>query len=311
MHRLLRLLLSRLGNQGNVRQGGAVEDIEHGGNVLDDDLGGGERDLVRALREKTGAIVITVYPYGLGLGGNSVHDPLFGIDILDSNRNLRDAVYPSAYDNSRVPGYKADEIFAHVAGLNPYVCNNLSNVRVDNNKLNVTFVAYSGGGQMAYSTAQKLQGRLFVDNLVTFGSSFRAYGGMSNIGRLWSFVGEQDTFYGNLGETVQGWEQYNAGYPISEKSSPFNLQAPRYNIYQHGATRCTLLGTEDRPYEHFYSYFDRNTAFTGVSCQGSYAKEASGRTGQVPLDWIAQKGYASRFDANSNFLVEVIEGRLK
>jgi RHS repeat-associated protein len=87
-----------IGNQGNTSKGGPVEDVEHGGNVLDDDLGGDERDVVRELRDQTGAVVITVYPYGKGIGGTLVDDPIIpGVEMADKNRNLRNAILPAAY----------------------------------------------------------------------------------------------------------------------------------------------------------------------------------------------------------------------
>ncbi len=300
-----------LGNEGNTIKGGSPKDIEHGGSVLDNDLGAGEEELVRAIRDKTGAIVRTIYPYGLGLGGTKINDPILGIPELDYNRNYRDVLYPSGNDDSWVPGYKADEILSHLTGLNPYSCSFQSEITADDAKLNIIFVAYSGGGQMAYSTAQKLKGRLFVDNMVFLGVPFRAYGGMSNIGRLWNFKGEQDTFLGNIGQVLHLWEDYNEGYR-QFPGGTLSLQFNEYNIYQQGATYCGLTGSENNRYSH-EAYFGKKTAFNGVNCHGSNPNAVTQRIAQVPLAWISEQGqgFTSRFDANLNFLVELIEGRVK
>jgi RHS repeat-associated protein len=232
-----------LGNQGNINKGGTITDAKHGGNELDDDLGEGERSLIRQLRSQTGAIVIPVYPYGAGIGGVKIDDPipLLPPALNDSNRNLRDAVLPAADDKSSIPYTKADEIFTSLIRYGASICVAESEVEIDNNKVNVTFVGYSGGGQMAYSTAQKLRGRVFVDNLVMFGAPFRAYNGMSNIGRLWNLRGEQDTFLSGLGQYAFGWDSYNEGY---REFLNFRWQQKDLNIYANGAIGCTLYGND-------------------------------------------------------------------
>jgi hypothetical protein len=176
-----------------------------------------------------------------------------------------------------------------------------SEVEIDNDEINVTFVAYSGGGQMAYATAQKLKGRVFVDNLVMFGASFLAYNGMSNIGRLWDFVGEQDAFYARLGTNVLSWDVYNRGYRDGRGISGA-VDRDRYNIYKHGATRCVLLGDSQQPYGHF-SYFDKANKFQGLTCQGYHEETISQQHAQ-------QINY-TRFDANVTFLKGILEGTLK
>lgn len=139
------------------------------GNNGINNLGEGEARMIEDLNYRTGATVISVYPYGAGDSGlaNNAHVVLQALG--------RDSV---------VPRTKADEIRDRLLG---YVCD-----EKEMKDFNVTFIGYSGGSQPAYSTAQNLTGTQNVDNFVLFGGPFRAHSGPGNIKSLWSFVGLQD-----------------------------------------------------------------------------------------------------------------------
>jgi hypothetical protein len=109
---------------------------------------------------------------------------------------------------------------------------------VDNDKLNddikLNFLGYSGGGPIAYTTSQRLVGRLFVDNLIMFGSPWKAYNGTNNIGHIWEVWAERDLNfplldynhnYGGLANFFLGSREYNEGWEYQ----PPNPYAPCVN----------------------------------------------------------------------------------
>ena len=213
---------------------------------LDDNLGPNERVFVQLLRQG-GVSVKLVYPYGVGIRTNwAIDRPLFG--QYDANGNFRYAILPSAFNVSTIPAAKADEI------VDPTfrTCQ-------QEDKWNITFIGYSGGGQMAYSTAQELTGRMFVDNLVLLGAPFRAYNRLGNIGYIWDLVGQNDTeMFGKGGEKKLGWDHYNRGYRYVPTYG--TIHVPDEDIYQYGASKCTLYGPQ---YIHYGNgdYFEARTSF--------------------------------------------------
>jgi len=126
-----------LGNQGDIN------DPEFGGKEnrdVFDNLGPGEQDMVRQLRDQTKAKVFPIYPYGSGLAPSDGH-----------KRENLPVLIAAGYGMSSVPQAKAMEILENIQGA----CTENNNVTINTKKLNVTFIGYSGGGQIAYSTAQK------------------------------------------------------------------------------------------------------------------------------------------------------------
>jgi hypothetical protein len=83
-------------------------------------------------------------------------------------------------------------------------------------EVKLNFLGYSGGGQIAYTTAQRLSGRLFVDNLVMFGSPWRAYNGTNNIGHIWEVWAQGDLNYWYLDpENNYGGMAYHIVHKLS------------------------------------------------------------------------------------------------
>jgi hypothetical protein len=231
------------GNKGDIDDPyGGIKD-DH----LNDNLGSNERIFVELLSQR-GVTVIPVYPYGEGIRTNWDKDnPIFG---QDTNGNFRYAILPSAYNLSTIPKTKADEI------------NDSFKMCRQENKWNISFIGYSGGGQMAYSTAQKLTDRIFVDNLVLIGAPFRAHNDMGNIGHIWDLVAANDTDkFGKGGEEKLGWDRFNSGYRRFSLVQFIPSYYDEWDIYRSGATKCTFYGPN---YIHYGpgDYFEANTAVT-------------------------------------------------
>ncbi len=253
------------GNQG---------DTNNNGNMDDDDLGMGEAQMVQDLRSRTGATVIPIYPYGAGVGGNIIKDNIF------------EAIIPTMKQKSNIPWHKAQEIIARLLGDDIFACYN-SNYGVgqfDDNLLEIAFIAYSGGGQMAYSTAQELDGKLVVDNLILFGSPVIFHKGMGNIDTLWSFFGTQDSL------------------PLI-RSGAWSLTTDKW-------TFCELFGDDESPYIHYdehhnNDYFDVNPGkFNGSFCFGKYPEKSISRE-------VAAKSGLSHYEANLVYFVNIITGTSK
>ena len=247
--------------------------------------------LLSNLEQRTGAKVVPVYPYGIGL---SEPDPLSRLKVL----------FDASEGRGLVPDAKASEILAFLSEeVWQDSCDggNWPDLIVDS-MLQITFLTYSGGGQIAYTTAQKLEGSLQIDKLVTLGSPYSAYKGVSNIGQLWELWGEYD-LHGldfGLGATggflygIMGWKGWNEGYlhrdPIFDELS---IPTPLGSIYTQGAARCIFNDTEESNYSH-YSYFNPTEPDGGVYCTGEslYRRDAT-------------QGL-SRSDAMLDFLVNVV-----
>jgi hypothetical protein len=214
--------------------------------------------------------------------------------LADPNGNLR-SISSAAYGFSSVPRTKADEIEDYYSRC------------FADDEYNITFIGFSGGGQMAYSTAQALTSRIFVDNLVLLGGAFRAHSGIGNIGHIWDLVGINDTDYtGKGGERLLGWDSYNRGYRrVSDyRFGTVYIRDSARDIYQNGATRCTLYGPQ---YVHYLDgdYFEDRTSvtygevtldlpFNGASCSG-------GGTG-----FHMPGNDRSRLDFLVNFLIQYV-----
>ena len=208
----------------------------------------------------------------------------------DSNGNIRFAIVPSAYQLSPIPAAKAQEIQDYYAGC------------IKDDKYNITFLGYCGGGQMAYSTAQNLTGRMQVDSLVLLGAPFRAYSGLGNIGRIWDLAWLDDPFKGM--EKNLEWDRYNSGYRTvfhlgtSETNSyGEEVYLPEEDIYRNGATKCTFYGPN---HQHYGAgdYFDTDASAyssSGIICTGpGYGFHMS------------NPDNGSRVDVLVNFLINVV-----
>ena len=188
------------------------------------------------------------------------------------------------------------------------------NYQVDDNLLQVNFLAYSGGGQIAYSTAQEITGQAFVDNLVMYGSPFKARNGSSNIGHLWDIVGTKDTSYKSYWgfEAVKEWHRYNEGYTkeVICNTDPYGhmiCSKGQREIYDKGhdlysnsnVTRCDLIG-EEHGLGLRNGTYDEKAKFGGIKCYGG---------GQ---DFEAPASDQLLIPAFANFLVDRVGiGKLK
>lgn len=179
-------------------------------------LGPSEIKFMDALRFQTGGRVdITyIYPYG-GLEVNN-------LDVIIDAAEGKD---------NDVTEKKADQIDNYIRNGSPlgvtvyawWHCYSVHNEDYDeiNSEVKLNFLGYSGGGQIAYTTAQKLSGRLFVDNLIMVGPTWQAYNGVNNIGHIWEIwaKGDLDFWFldlqnnlGGLAYDLMGWRAYNGSY---------------------------------------------------------------------------------------------------
>ncbi len=225
-----------------------------------------EVTLLNEIEARTQAKVIKVYPYGLGTSGTA--NPFLSM-LLASN--------PNAF-----LGKKSEEILAYLLGHdNDLMCHDYSSVKLNNWQYQVTFLAYSGGGQMAYTTAENLKEYVLIDDLITLGAPFKNYGG-ENIHQMWLFEGEDDEITHGLG-LILSWQS----------------RSHRKNV-----THCDLLGDNNDPYGHWYpkNYFDDDVKFMGANCRGSYASALTISREQASL---LNK---SRLQANVDMIVGIMEG---
>jgi hypothetical protein len=271
-----------------------------GSGQIDNEMLAGESNLISRLGQRTGAKVIAVYPYGLSIGPDNINDPIMiGKIPFDSNRNLRDVIYQAAYGKSPVPKYKAQEIVARLLGETFDLCrdDDYGKGEFDDDALNIMFIGYSGGGQMAYSTSQKLKGILTVDNLVMFGASFRAHDGIGNIGHIWSFVSSSDNFYG-LGEQATAfwdfsWHSQNVAGGLYQTANA-TMCYTEGDTYPMNAPMDKVFG------DHIYGYFDENHNFNGFLCYGANSQQLTSRSKT-----------GTRFEAHLEILVDILERRLE
>lgn len=225
-------------------------DTNRNGN-LEDNLDEKERRFLEGVRAKTNSQIEVIYPYGIGTYNSGGDKPL--AKVLEGLKGEPDMMLGNA---------KANEILAKLLGTLPYNFTCLIPKMGELNDLshNVTFIAYSGGGQQAYLTAQSLDGFVKVDNLITFGSPLRAYNGANNIDRIWEFVGEQDALYNNGLGTIPHTQNFLSGLYLFSES-----------------TYCVLKGSESSPYTHWGEgdYFDVSGKFEGANCMGAHAFQLS------------------------------------
>src|SRR5689334_6552686 len=136
------------------------------GNIGVNALTDGETSFIQSLQRQSQATVIPIYPYELGNSDPSIKQQGLQAIINGVARVLVDATLGNA---APVPATKAQEIynrFNNPGDLNPDI--NLNNFKI-------TFIGYSGGSQVSYNIAQDLRGKLFVDNLVAIGPTYKAY----------------------------------------------------------------------------------------------------------------------------------------
>ncbi|MCG2785187.1 MAG: hypothetical protein L6461_08795 [Anaerolineae bacterium] len=215
---------------------------------MDNDLSALEKAFTRKLRDK-GVITTVVYPYGYGDGGYSV---------AKGKNNVLETL-AAANQISFVPIVKAYEILATMLYTYDLGC-------INDDQLNVMFIGYSGGGQMAYSTAQSLSGRIFVNNVVTFGSPIRTHSGIGNIGHLWSFFSDDDPVRAfewdwGLGEGVRNAMGENL--PPSDRFTSCLLESPGESVSNRGGAWGD---------HHYYFDSEKKSRFAGAICSGTLTK---------------------------------------
>jgi len=120
---------------------------------------------------------------------------------------------------------------------------------------------------MAYSTAQEAKGIFYIDNLVLLGAPFNANGGRgrnSNIGHIWDLAWYEDKVKNNATIMFTNWERYNNG-------EYGGVYIPDLDIYQHGATRCFMVGSGNIPGNHggVGDYFDPSNPIGFMSCSNN------------------------------------------
>jgi RHS repeat-associated protein len=254
------------GNRGNMALDDFVERPELGENVLDNDLSALEKAFTRKLRDN-GVVTTVVYPYGSGNGGD---------DVANAKNNILE-VLASANQVSFVPMVKAYEILANMLYTYDLGC-------INNDQLNITFIGYSGGGQMAYSTAQSLSGSIFVDNVITFGSPTRTHSGIGNIGHLWSFFSDDDP-----ARTIKwGWG-LGENPPPSDRFTSCLLESPDESVSNDGG----YWGDHGKYFDS-----DRKSRFIGAECSGDITK--------TKLDTDIR-----RLDAMVNLTMRIMRGEIK
>jgi len=179
----------------------------------------GENQFINELDNKLKTKLVIIYPYGLAdyqLDGETYKPIIVGQAATGGAEVVTEA--------------KANQIWQTIwQDISPYysrqgrhtTCEGESRIpqvlyRRINKDVNVNFLAYSGGGAIAYATAQQLEGRLIVDNLILLGSPWRAYNGTNNIGHIWEIWGLGDLKGGDWRESLGGtvykdflWESYN------------------------------------------------------------------------------------------------------
>jgi hypothetical protein len=180
----------------------------------------------------------------------------------------------------------------------------------------LSFIGYSLGGQIAYSTAQAMTGIHPVDKLVTMGAAYHAYNGLNNIGELWELWGETDltgdinrvpgkNVFEKIGQVAGGLlytgtdrRKFNDGYSYivddygyDVTGGSIHLDKTGPSIYDEGATRC-IFHDGSGLYRHG-SYVTKDELDGGISCFGgsSYQRTANGKP---------------HVDAMLDFLIDVV-----
>jgi RHS repeat-associated protein len=222
------------------------------------------KNFLEKLQNRTGAEVIPIFPYGEGIGP---------IDL--SIKEKWGIVVQAAYGMG-IPAVKAMEvldILREKLGISTSPCDlDLTNDFYDE-ALGITFLSYSTGGQIAYSTAQELAGDLHIDKLVNIASPYRAYNGGSNIGALWEIWGESDfSILGNPLESLGGFMYNLTGWETDNQSYKGR---GIYNASE-GGTMCMFKDVDGQPYFH-NTYFSNSLSTGSVKCLGArpYQHEVS------------------------------------
>ena len=246
--------------------------------------------MLEALKQN-GTTVNVIYPYENGIRSTSkieeaIKNVQKGIPIFNGITK----VIPSSVGANSLGISKANETWESLLGMCPS-----KDVKIDNSQVKVTLIGYSGGSQIAYSTAQELSGRLFIDNLVEIAPTYKAYKQMANIGSLWELVGENDDIVG-LADSL--WHDYNSGYTIAYQDSNYlygsykTVYDASLDIYRNGANRCIMLGASSEPYVHHGDnnhgdYFDFHTPTNGTICGGTKMSNVTKASrGQAVVDML-------------------------
>ncbi|MEP7136552.1 MAG: hypothetical protein ABI904_16610, partial [Chloroflexota bacterium] len=189
---------------------------------LFNNLTGGQQDMLDALSPY--ATVKVIYPYGNGVristkiekAINDFYLKHQGARALPIYNALR-KVLPSYYGWNSLGRSKANQTWEELLGICPS-----QDVTIDNSQVKITLIGYSGGTQIAYSAAQELSSKLFVDNLVQIAPTYGAYNQMANIGSLWELVGEDDSI---VSGADRFWHDSNSGWVLEPVSGgPWGLR---------------------------------------------------------------------------------------
>jgi hypothetical protein len=270
---------------------GSAGDID-GDNDLFNNLTSGQQTMLGTLSPY--ATVKLIYPYGNGVRistkiEEAINDFYLkhpGSKALPIYNALR-KVLPSFYGWNSLGTSKANQTWEELLGICPS-----QDVTIDNSQVKITFIGYSGGTQIAYSAAQELSSKLFVDNLVQIAPTYGAYNQMANIGSLWELVGEDDNI---VGYADSFWHDYNSGWirePVPGGAWGFMrdyVHDSSLDIYQNGATRCTMLNADNVPYIHAGDgdYFDFGTPTGGTICGGTQVSNiTTASRGQAIVDML-------------------------
>ncbi len=260
-------------------------DIDKDYNLFND-LSIGERTLLNKLTPY--ATVKVIYPYENGIRSTSKIEEVLkdfpkGIPIF----NGLSKVIPAALGLNSLGSSKANQTWEDLLGYCPS-----QDVVVDNSQIKITLIGYSGGSQVAYSTAQELSSRLFIDNLVEIAPTYRAYNQMANIENIWELVGENDDIV-DLADSL--WHNYNSGYRVEYHDNSYlygsyeTVYDESLDIYKHGANRCNMLNVLGKPYGHSGTgdYFDFNTPTSGTVCNGvKIPNVTTSSRGQAVVDML-------------------------
>jgi hypothetical protein len=247
------------GNKGDINENGLFDFDELDQGDLDD-----------ALLKLNNVDVVPIYPYSTG-----VMNGVSG-DLTRWNQ----VIIPASMGSTNITDAKAITILDELQqryDLDLCLSSEAPNTwyGID---AKIVFMAYSAGGQIAYTTAQKLTGKLFVDKMILLGSPYHAYNGTANIGELWEIWGEHDLdgdltytgFMSALGGNISnlmGWQAINSGMFTNSGN----------------ATRCVFSNHNDKNYHHgAYLYGAGQDA--GVHCFGKYTYDRGRQKGIDRLD---------------------------
>ena|GEM_PF-4597788 len=247
------------GNKGDINENGLFDF-----NELD------QGDLDDALLKLNNVDVVPVYPYSTGVMNG----------VSGDFTRWNQVIIPASMGSTNITDAKAVTILDELQqryGLDLCISSDLPNTLYGIDA-KVVFMAYSAGGQIAYTTAQKLKGKLFIDKMILIGSPYHAYKGTTNIGELWEIWGEYD-----LGGDISSYESFMTALG----GNMYNLMGWRAindGMFSNSsnATRCVFNNYKEKQYHHgAYLYSAGQDA--GVHCIGKHPYTGEGEKGRDRL----------------------------